>query len=52
MGIIGEPNIPVTNRYGRHMSHFAWDTPGLELSSHHTLLIALILLSKASQFED
>lgn len=52
MGIIGEPNNPVTKRYGNHMSQFAWDTLGLELLSHHTLLIAAILLSKASQFED
>lgn len=52
MGIIGESNIPVTKRYSNHMSQFAWDAPGLELLSHHTLLIAPILLSKASWFED
>lgn len=52
VGIVAEPTVPVTKRQGNHMSQFAWDTPGLELLSHHKVLIALILLSKASWFEE
>lgn len=51
VGIVAEPTVPVTKRHGNHMSQFAWGTPGLELS-HHKVLIALILLSKASWFEE